>query len=425
MIYVEPVAAELWEQKLRRAREAYESVAAEFPNTEAAPVARFYSIRISYRLKEWDKAENDIDAFIKQGKRSGRLHRARDGDPVSDLSGARRAGESCRVFPGSDRSGSGTMKRIKDIALVVVILLSRYSRAKSITASSPHRVTSRPFFERARARIQTGPSARYILPQKEQTSRGKYYVNKLGYRGHDFSVEKQPGTIRVITMGGSSVFDVSALDDEDWPHRVEQLLKERGLSNVEVINAGIIGYNSADSLGRFIAEAHTFKPDYVFFSAWNDLKYFKSAQNCYGGRRSSRSRRCCITRVASIGFCARRRRFMRTCGRNITRGRVRREPAVSEEFAHTDEVNFEHLKQYRLNLELFVQAVRDVGAVPILMTEPTLVSRDNTDFEKQRIKYQSVELNHEQLCDAYQRVESIVREIAPRSRWISSMPRRS
>ena len=46
------------------------------------------------------------------------------------------------------------------------------------------------------------------------------------------------------------------------------------------------------------------------------------------------------------------------------------------------------------------------------MTEPTLVSRDNTDFEKQRIKYQSVELNHEQLCDAYQRVESIVREIA-------------
>jgi hypothetical protein len=55
--------------------------------------------------------------------------------------------------------------------------------------------------------------------------------------------------------------------------------------------------------------------------------------------------------------------------------------------------------------------VRNAGAVPILMTEPTLVSRDNTDFEKQRIKYQSVELNHEQLCDAYQRVESIVREI--------------
>ena len=67
LVYVEPVAADQHEQKLRRAREAYESVAAEFPKTEAAQVARFYSIRISYRLKEWDKAEHDIDAFIKQG----------------------------------------------------------------------------------------------------------------------------------------------------------------------------------------------------------------------------------------------------------------------------------------------------------------------------------------------------------------------
>jgi tetratricopeptide (TPR) repeat protein len=67
LIYVEQVAADQQEQKLRRAREAYESAAAQFPNTEAAQVARFYSIRISYRLKEWDKAENDIDSFIEQG----------------------------------------------------------------------------------------------------------------------------------------------------------------------------------------------------------------------------------------------------------------------------------------------------------------------------------------------------------------------
>jgi tetratricopeptide (TPR) repeat protein len=67
LVYVEQVAADQHEQKLRRAREAYESVAADFPNTEAAQVARFYSIRISYRLKEWDKAESDIDAFIEQG----------------------------------------------------------------------------------------------------------------------------------------------------------------------------------------------------------------------------------------------------------------------------------------------------------------------------------------------------------------------
>lgn len=66
--YIAPVVTDQQEAKLRHAREAYESVAAEFPNTETAQVARFYSIRISYRLKEWDKAEKDIDALIEQGK---------------------------------------------------------------------------------------------------------------------------------------------------------------------------------------------------------------------------------------------------------------------------------------------------------------------------------------------------------------------
>lgn len=306
------------------------------------------------------------------------------------------------------------MKRIKDIALVVVISLAVAILAGEVYyrfISAQGYIT--PALLKARGlEYKPGNFARYILPQKEQTSRGKYYVNKLGYRGHDFSVEKQPGTIRVMTMGGSSVFDVGALDDEDWPHRVEQLLKERGLNNLEVINAGIIGYNSADSLGRFIAEAHTFKPDYVFFfSAWNDLKYFKSTQNLL--RREEIYTESPLLHYTSgvDRFLCETSQVYAHLRQEYYAWRERRQPQVSEEFAHSNEVNFEHLKQYRLNVELFVEAARNIGAVPILMTEPTLISPANTDFEKQRIKYQSVELNHEQLCDAYQRVETIVREV--------------
>ena len=307
------------------------------------------------------------------------------------------------------------MKRIKDIALVVVISLGIAILAGEVYyrfISAQGYIT--PALLKARGlEYKPGQYARYILPQREQTSRGKYYINKLGYRGHDFSVEKPAGTIRVMTMGGSSVFDVGALDDEDWPHRVEQILKERGFSNVEVINAGIIGYNSADSLGRFIAEAHTFKPDYVFFfSAWNDLKYFKSTQNLL--RRQEVFTESPLLHYTSgvDEFLCERSQVYAHLRQEYYAWKSRREPVVSEEFAHSNDVNFEHLKQYRLNLELWVEAVRDVGAVPVLMTEPTLVSPTNTDFEKQRIKYQSVDLNHEQLCDAYQRIEAIVREIA-------------
>jgi lysophospholipase L1-like esterase len=311
------------------------------------------------------------------------------------------------------------MTRTKEIITVVVVSLAiailagevYYRFISSIGYMTPAILKSRGL------EYKPAQFARYTLPQQEQTARGKYYVNKLGYRGHDFSVEKPAGTIRVMMLGGSSVFDVGALDDEDWPHRVEQLLKARGFSNVEVINAGIIGYNSADSLGRFITEGHTFQPDYVFFfSAWNDLKYFKSTRNLL--RRNE-----IYTESPLLDYNGTADRFL--CEHSQVYAHLRQEyynwttqrrPATTQDLGHTDEINFEHLKQYRLNLELFVEAVRDIGAVPVLMTEPTLVARDNTDFEKSRIKYQSVELSHEQLCDAYQRVEAIVREVAAAKR---------
>jgi len=68
LTYVEQMNAGEQEQKLRRARDAFETVASEFAGTEAGAVARFYSIRISYRLKEWSRAESDLNAFIEQAK---------------------------------------------------------------------------------------------------------------------------------------------------------------------------------------------------------------------------------------------------------------------------------------------------------------------------------------------------------------------
>lgn len=40
------------------------------------------------------------------------------------------------------------------------------------------------------------------------------------------------------------------------------------------------------------------------------------------------------------------------------------------------------LKQYRLNMETFVDIARNIGAEPILMIEARLVTPDNTSREK-------------------------------------------
>ncbi len=61
----------------------------------------------------------------------------------------------------------------------------------------------------------------------------------------------------------------------DWPHLVEQYLKEKGLSNVEVINGGIPGLPSFDSMGRLFSDGWTLNPDYVInYEAWNDIYCF-------------------------------------------------------------------------------------------------------------------------------------------------------
>ena len=48
--------------------------------------------------------------------------------------------------------------------------------------------------------------------------------------------------------------------------------------HVEVINAGIPGHTSGDSLGRLYTEIWQWKPDYVImYEAWNDIKYFNQS----------------------------------------------------------------------------------------------------------------------------------------------------
>lgn len=66
--YIADVPAERQQEKLRRAREAFESVATRFAGTEAGLVAQFYAIRVSYRLGDLDKARRDAEAFIEQGR---------------------------------------------------------------------------------------------------------------------------------------------------------------------------------------------------------------------------------------------------------------------------------------------------------------------------------------------------------------------
>jgi lysophospholipase L1-like esterase len=97
-------------------------------------------------------------------------------------------------------------------------------------------------------------------------------INNQGLRGGDFAVEKEPGTIRILTLGASSTFGYHDRDEETYPYYLEQILnRDGGGRRFEVINFGVPHAMSENILALFVAEGVKLKPDVVtFYEGAND-----------------------------------------------------------------------------------------------------------------------------------------------------------
>ncbi len=106
-------------------------------------------------------------------------------------------------------------------------------------------------------------------------------INSHGYRGKDFLIPKEKGTLRVFAVGDSFTFGVGAQDNEVFPHLIEENLRAQGM-NVEVINAGI-GHASPITHYVNLRDLHLqYDPDLVllFFDLtdlWDDWHSERSA----------------------------------------------------------------------------------------------------------------------------------------------------
>lgn len=273
--------------------------------------------------------------------------------------------------------------------------------------------------------LQYSPAlfARHVFPQKEvralikEVDNGtEYYINERGYRGHDFSVPKPSGTIRIMIYGGSAAFDINLPEGRDWPHRVEAILRQSGYPEVEVINAGTPGHASFDSFGRLFSEGHLFQPDYVLsYNEWNDIKYFRSDRPLLREFKPY-----CLADDPRLNYRNRLDRFLCEHSQLYVRLRWRyydwRMGAKTEgpvpRGDYTSEITETALSQYYLNQVMFVDLAREIGAVPILMTEARLTTANNTESQKSRIEYDYVKLDHETLVRAYDEIERRLRRIS-------------
>jgi len=282
---------------------------------------------------------------------------------------------------------------------------------------------STPALERERLpKYETAVFARHVFARERDTIEFKngsvIDINAKGYRGPDFAADKPPGTIRMMVYGGSSAFDPNAGSDQDWPRRIERLLREAGFPRVEVINAGIPAHSAADSLGRFFAEGHLFRPDYVLlYTAWNDMKLFRSDEPLL--RRLKPFDKAADFRVSYRSWldrvlCETSQLYVHLRAHYFSWKLDLGEEGAAPEGEFTTTIAEPAVRQYRLNVELFVDAARNVGAVPILMIEARLVAPGNTPPERDRISYDYQKMDHETLLRAYDRVDAVLRDVSSR-----------
>jgi len=121
--------------------------------------------------------------------------------------------------------------------------------------------------------------------------KGQTFHNSLGYRNNEFSLEKPSGVYRIVALGGSSTYDVRIEDNEaTFTAQLEKLLKEEyGYQNVEVINAGVPGYNSWEILINLEFRVLDLNPDLVIiYEGTNDVHARLVEPSAYRGDNSGR-----------------------------------------------------------------------------------------------------------------------------------------
>jgi lysophospholipase L1-like esterase len=96
-------------------------------------------------------------------------------------------------------------------------------------------------------------------------------INSHGHRDREFSLEKPPGTYRIVLLGDSTTFGWGVTTEETVAKILEGELNKRqvpGYSRFEVINAGVGNYNTVQEVTHYMTYDRAFKPDMVI------LEYF-------------------------------------------------------------------------------------------------------------------------------------------------------
>ena len=111
-------------------------------------------------------------------------------------------------------------------------------------------------------------------------------TNALGLRDREFTLDKPAGVRRVLVLGDSMTFGWGAREEDSYPKVLERLLNGSG-GPLEVVNAGVGNYNTAQEVAYFRERGIRLNPDEVILGFYiNDAEPTPSEQTGLIARHS-------------------------------------------------------------------------------------------------------------------------------------------
>lgn len=220
------------------------------------------------------------------------------------------------------------------------------------------------------ARNETLPDPELIYRLKPGSVFAGRRVNAIGFLGREVNPIKQPATIRVICMGDS----VTAQGRPCYAQYLHERLTNQPTTTErwEAFNMGIHAYSSLQGLALFKKQGRSMNPDIVsLYYGWNDhwladktdrqqmgLSMTPGAARLFNVLRKKRVFMFLVWSLNPVLHMAR-----------IGESPNNLDYRNMQDAFHGRKLRVSH-EEYRATLTAFVAAIRQAGAVPLLITAP-------------------------------------------------------
>jgi lysophospholipase L1-like esterase len=164
------------------------------------------------------------------------------------------------------RSSSLAAPVAKNLSALLIGLVLALLVAEAGVRSVPRKwvpelkpVAQAEFYLGGMARKSSNPLLYYeLVPNASQ-----WQINASGYRGPEYPLAKPQGTRRILGIGDSTLFGLGVVEVDSYLRQLEGLCSQGGERDVQVLNFGVPGYNTAQELELLRARGLAYDPDLV------------------------------------------------------------------------------------------------------------------------------------------------------------------